>query len=66
VCALRKRSKSQPSPARAIYEALSDPVADQARREWLDLRDGELPPRVVRAVFPFIGRLGIPVVRPAR
>jgi hypothetical protein len=52
VCALRKRSKSQPSPAQAIYEALSDPVADQARREWLDLRDGELPPRVVQAVFP--------------
>ena len=50
--ALRRRSKSQPPPAWAIYEALSDPIADQARREWLDLRDGELPPRVVQAVFP--------------
>jgi hypothetical protein len=49
---LRSRSKTQPPPAWAIYEALSDPVADQARREWLDLRDGELPPRVVQAVFP--------------
>ena len=48
---LRNRSKTQPPPASAIYEALSDPVADQARREWLDLR-GELPPRVVQAVFP--------------
>jgi hypothetical protein len=36
----------------AIYEALSDPLADQTRREWLDLRDGELPPRVVQAIFP--------------
>jgi hypothetical protein len=44
VRALRRRSKSQPSPARAIYEALSDPIVDQARREWLDLRDGELRP----------------------
>ena len=35
-----------------MYEALSDPIADQARREWLDLRDGELPPRVLRAVSP--------------
>ena len=48
---LRSRSKPQPRPAWAIYETLSDPVADQARREWLDLRDGELPPRVVRAIF---------------
>jgi hypothetical protein len=36
----------------AIYEALHDPIADQARREWLNLRDGELPPRVLQAVFP--------------
>jgi hypothetical protein len=50
--ALRRRSRRQPPPAWAIYEALSDPIADQARREWLDLRDGELPPRVVQAVFP--------------
>jgi hypothetical protein len=35
-----------------MYEALSDPIADQARREWLRLRDGELPPRVLQAVFP--------------
>jgi hypothetical protein len=27
-------------------------IADQARRVWLDLRDGELTPRVVQAVFP--------------
>jgi hypothetical protein len=52
VRALRRRSKSQPPPAWAIYEALSDPIADQARREWLDLHDGELPPRIVQAVFP--------------
>jgi hypothetical protein len=50
--ALRRRSRSQPPPAWAIYEALSDPIADQARRVWLDLRDGELTPRVVQAVFP--------------
>lgn len=31
---LRSRSKTQPPPAWAIYEALSDPAADQARREW--------------------------------
>jgi hypothetical protein len=50
--ALRSRSRAQPPPARAIYEALSDPIADQARREWLDLHDGELPPRVLQADFP--------------
>src|ERR1017187_238306 len=50
--ALRRRSRSQPPPAWAIYEALSDPIADQARRVWLALRDGELTPRVVQAVFP--------------
>jgi hypothetical protein len=50
--ALRSRSKAQAPPAWAMYEALSDPIADQARREWLDLRDGELPPRVLQAVFP--------------
>jgi hypothetical protein len=50
--ALRSRSKTQPPPAWAIYEALSDPMADQARREWLRLHDGELPPRVLEAVFP--------------
>ncbi len=49
---LRSRSKTQPPPAWAIYQALHDPVADQARREWLNLRDGELPPRVLQAVFP--------------
>lgn len=49
---LRRRSKAQPPPAWVIYGALSDPVADQARRKWLDLRDDELPPRVVQAVFP--------------
>ena len=49
---LRSRSRTQPPPAWAIYEALHDPIADQARREWLNLRDGELPPRVVQAVFP--------------
>jgi hypothetical protein len=48
--ALRSRSKTQPPPAWAIYEALSDPLADQARREWLHLHDGEVPPRVLRAV----------------
>ena len=31
---------------------MQDPVADQARREWLNLREGELPPRVLQAVFP--------------
>jgi len=46
------RSWAQPPPARAIYEALSDPVADQASREWLDLPDGEIPPRVLQADFP--------------
>ena len=50
--ALRSRSKAQAPPAWAMYEALSDPIADQARREWLDPRDGELPPRVLQAVFP--------------
>jgi hypothetical protein len=40
--ALRSGSKAQAPPAWAMYEALSDPIADQARREWLDLRDGEL------------------------
>jgi hypothetical protein len=50
--ALRSRCKAQPAPARAMYEALSDPVADQARREWLHLEDGEVPPRVLQAVRP--------------
>lgn len=48
--ALRSRSKMQPPPAWAIYEALSDPLADQARREWLHLHDGEVPPRVLLAI----------------
>jgi hypothetical protein len=52
VQALRSRSRAQPPPARVIYEALSDPIADQARREWLDLHDGEIPPRVLQADFP--------------
>jgi hypothetical protein len=50
--ALRSRSKTQAPPAWALYEALSDPVADQARREWLRLEDGEVPPRVLVAVAP--------------
>ena len=49
---LRSRTRSQAPPAWAMYEALSDPVADQARREWLHLEDGELTPRVLAAVFP--------------
>ena len=44
--------QAQQPRAWAIYEALHDPIADQARREWLNLRDGELPPRVLQAVFP--------------
>jgi hypothetical protein len=52
VRALRSRSRTQAPPARAMYEALSDPIADQARRDWLRLADGELPPRVLQAVFP--------------
>ena len=35
-----------------MFEALSDPVADQARREWLHLEDGEGGPRVLEAVGP--------------
>jgi len=35
-----------------MFEALSDPVADQARREWLHLEDGGVPPRVLEAVRP--------------
>jgi hypothetical protein len=50
--ALRSRSKTQAPPAWAMYEALSDPAADQARREWLFLQAGEVPPRVLEAVFP--------------
>ncbi|MHB1596535.1 MAG: hypothetical protein ACYCO9_21355 [Streptosporangiaceae bacterium] len=49
---LRCRSKTQTPPAWALYEALQDPIADQERREWLNLRDGELPPRVLQAVLP--------------
>ena len=50
--ALRSRSKAQAPPAWAMYEALSDPEQDQARREWLHLRDGEVAPRVLEAVRP--------------
>src|ERR1017187_1989391 len=52
--ALRSRSKAQAPPAWAMYEALSDPIADQTRREWLNLRECELPPQVLEAVFPTV------------
>jgi hypothetical protein len=35
-----------------MYEALSDPARDQARREWLHLKDDEVAPRVLEAVRP--------------
>jgi hypothetical protein len=49
---LRSRTRSQAPPAWAMFDALSDPVGDQARREWLRLEDGELLPQVVRADRP--------------
>jgi hypothetical protein len=48
---LRTRGKAQPPPAHALFEALSNPAADQ-RRRWLHLLEDELAPVVLRADPP--------------
>jgi hypothetical protein len=47
---LRTRGKAQPPPAHALFEALSNPAADQ--RQWLHLRDDELAPVVLQSDPP--------------
>ena len=49
---LRTCGKAQPPPAHALFEALSNPKADQRRRPWLHLRDDERDPRVLQAELP--------------
>jgi hypothetical protein len=43
------RKRNQPAPPRAIFEALTEPDRDPARR-WLRLPDDEVRPRVLEAV----------------
>lgn len=45
------RSKSQPAPPRVIFEALTQPHRDPARR-WLELLYDEVEPEVIRSEKP--------------
>lgn len=45
------RRRSQPPPARFLFEALIDPHREPVRH-WLDLRDNEIEPTIVESVEP--------------
>lgn len=45
------RRRSQPPPARFLFEALIDPHREPVRH-WLDLRDNEIEPRIIETVEP--------------
>lgn len=45
------RRRSQPPPARFLFEALIDPHREPVRH-WPDLRDNEIEPRIIEAVEP--------------
>ena len=45
------RRRSQPPPARFLFEALIDPHREPVRH-WLDVRDNEIEPRIIEAVEP--------------
>lgn len=45
------RRRSQPPPARFVFEALVEPHREPARH-WLDLMEGETEPEIVRTVDP--------------
>jgi hypothetical protein len=46
-----RRQRNQPAPPRAVFEALTQPNRDPDR-QWLVLRDDEVPPRVLESVSP--------------
>ena len=48
---LGSRARTQPPPPWVVWEALTDPFRKGAR-EWLELSDDELAPRVISAVRP--------------
>ena len=48
---LGSRARTQPPPPWVVWEALTDPFRKGAR-EWLELSDDELAPRVIGAVRP--------------
>ncbi|MDH2425640.1 hypothetical protein [Sphaerisporangium sp. TRM90804] len=48
---LGSRERAQPPPARVVWESLRDPRR-AGGRQWLELRPGEVEPRVLRAVEP--------------
>src|SRR4051794_40499082 len=50
---LGSRRKSQPAPARYVYEALSEPNRDPAR-QWLALLDDEVPPAMLNCEEPIV------------
>lgn len=45
------RRRSQPPPARFMFEALIDPYRQPARH-WLELLESEIAPEIVRAEEP--------------
>ncbi|GAA3392833.1 hypothetical protein [Cryptosporangium minutisporangium] len=45
------RVRRQPPPPRVVFEALTNPDRDPAR-PWLQLRDDEVPPRILEAEEP--------------
>lgn len=47
------RRKSQPAPARVVFEALVDPDRDPTR-PWLELLDDEVRPQVLQAEQPHL------------
>ncbi|MEW9530900.1 SRPBCC domain-containing protein [Microbispora sp. NPDC049125] len=48
---LGSRERNQPPPPHIVWESLADPRRPGGR-QWLDLRPGEVEPRVLRAVEP--------------
>ncbi|MGC4855419.1 hypothetical protein ACLQ24_19010 [Micromonospora sp. DT4] len=50
---LGSRQRSQPAPARVVRRSLRDPQ-EAGSRPWLELRDDEVPPRVVAGYAPVL------------
>ncbi|MEU7924404.1 hypothetical protein [Micromonospora sp. NPDC049801] len=50
---LGSRRRSQPAPAHVVWRSLRDPY-EAGSRPWLELRDDEVPPRVVAGYAPVL------------
>ncbi|MCO1594115.1 hypothetical protein M8C17_02965 [Micromonospora sp. RHAY321] len=50
---LGSRRRSQPAPPHVVWRSLRDPY-EAGSRPWLELRDDEVPPRVVAGYAPVL------------